>query len=67
MSENEFKTQPQEMLMEYLYLAVPVAILFLVFSVAASWWAARKGRIPELGSAVRHSIRKDFLPKEQGS
>lgn len=50
--------------MEYLYFAVPVAILFLVFSAAASWWAVRKGRIPDLELAVKQTIRKEFLAKQ---
>lgn len=50
--------------MEYLYLAVPVATAFLVFSAIASWSAARSGRIPELQRALKRSLHRHFLPKD---
>lgn len=51
--------------MDYLYLAVPIAMLLLAFSAIVCWRATRKGHFNKVDAAVRCGLRQAFLDKQQ--
>ncbi|MDQ5767817.1 hypothetical protein [Thiothrix subterranea] len=51
--------------MDYLYLAVPIAMLLLAFSAIVCWRTTRKGHFGKVDAAVRCGLRQAFLDKQQ--
>ena len=59
------RNRVEEKWMDYLYLAVPIAMLLLVFSAIVCWRTTRKGDFGKVDAAVRCGLRQAFLDKQQ--